>query len=91
MTDFPSYKQLRYFIDTYGKSGIPDQRAVQDFMDCETAESVNSLRGELIGMTNQKYKEEIMDVLLTQKRKALFESYDNWARLMLQWIAGYKG
>ena len=90
MNDFPNYKQVRYFIDTYGKAGIPDQRAVQDFMDCETGESVNSLRGELIGMTNQKFKEEILDTAVGAKRKILYESYDNWARLMLQWIASYK-
>ncbi len=91
MTEFPSYKQLRYWVESYGRSENPDNSAVHVFMDCETQEAVVSLRGELIAITNGNFRPETMDALLGQKRRVLHESYETWAKRMLQWMAAHKG
>lgn len=91
MSETPIYKRTAYWVDNYGKSGIPDERAVQTFMDCETFEEVNSLRNELIAIADGKFKDEIMTIVLGNNRKVKYGSYDSWAKLMLLWMANYKG
>ncbi len=85
------FPALRAFIQGYARSDVPDQRAVQDFMECETTEVVKPLQGELLLVLDGKYDREIFDKAIGVKRRAKYESYENWARLMLQWIANYKG
>lgn len=91
MGDIPLYKQLVYWVQTYGSAGIPDQRAVSDFMDCETDEMVRSFQSELICLSRGNYKPESIDQLVGQGRKQKYGSYEEWARLMLMWLSSYKG
>lgn len=83
------YPKVVYFVKTYGSAGITDQKAVQDFVDCETNESIVSLRNELVGLSQGNYTDENMLKLLGANRKVLFSSYHEWAKIMLQWIAAY--
>ena len=91
MSEFPLYSKINYWVQNYGLSGIPDQKAVENFIECETAESVSSLRFELEQMAQGKFNQQNMDHLVGVKRRLKHESYDAWAKLMLLWIVGYKG
>ena len=87
---YPIYQRVSYWVQNYGQSGIPDQRAVETFIDCETTEAVNMLRNELQMMAEGKFKEETADRLIGVKRKVKHGSYSDWAKLMLMWMVGYK-
>lgn len=87
----PYYKNLMYWLDNYGKSGAPDDRAVHDFMICEATEAINSLRAELVAIAEGAYNEANFDQLVGPKRKMKHGSYDAWAKLMLLWMASFKG
>lgn len=78
------------FVREYGQSGVPDQRAVQDFCDCETYEEIQRLRGELTAVASGNYEEENLDLIVGIRRKTSFGSYDEWARLLLGWIAQHR-
>lgn len=91
MAETPIYKNLTYWVNSYGKSGAPDERGIHDFMECENTETINSLRSELQAVSEMKYKNELMDVLLGAKRRVKHGSFAAWAKLMLLWMAGYKG
>lgn len=89
-TNFPIYQRVTYWIQNYGQSGIPDQRAVETFMDCETTEAVNLLRFELQLLAEGKFKEEVIAKIVGMNRKVKYNSYTEWAKLMLLWMSGYK-
>lgn len=92
MSDFvPTYQRVHYWVQNYGQSGIEDKQAVENFIECETRESVKLLQQELILLAEGKFKEEILDKLVGKKRAVKYVSYVEWAKLMLLWIAGYKG
>jgi hypothetical protein len=84
------YKQVNYWLQMYGNSGIPDQRAVETYIDCETSEAVQSLRNELIGISRGNYQDAPFDVSVGVKRRVRHGTYQEWARLMLLWMANYK-
>ena len=85
------FPKIRSFIQSYARSDVPDQRAIQDFLECETGEVVRPLQAELMMVMEGKFDRNIFDQAVGIKRRAKYDSYENWARLMLQWIAGYKG
>ena len=87
---FPSYKNVKYFLEGYARDGALDKRAVETFAEIEANEMVRSLRTELIAMSQGKFHEETLDLLVGVKRKARHGSYVEWAKLMLLWIAGVK-
>ncbi|MBN8549674.1 MAG: hypothetical protein J0M12_10195 [Deltaproteobacteria bacterium] len=91
MTEGPIYSRINYWVQNYGLSGIPDQKAVENFIECETTEAVRLLRFELELLAQGKFNQDSLDHLVGVKRRVKHESYDAWAKLMLQWIAGYKG
>jgi hypothetical protein len=82
-------KQITYWVKTYASGGNPDQRSVQDFVDCETTEVLNTFRAELMGISLGKVDEKILDQMVGTKRKVLYNSYQEWAKLMLMWLAAY--
>ncbi len=91
MVDGPIYNRVHYWVQNYGLSGIPDQKAVENFIECETREQVNLLRFELELMAQGNFRQESLDQIVGVKRRVRHESYEAWAKLMLLWIAGYKG
>ena len=82
-------KQITYWVKVYGSGGNPDQRAVQDFVDCETTEVLSTFRAELMGISLGKADEKTLDQVVGNKRKVLYNSYQEWAKLMLMWLAAY--
>lgn len=90
MSVTPSFKYLVYWARNYGNAGIVDQRAVTDFMDCETDEPVRGLRFELQLISEGNYLEETLVAHLGPQRREKHGSFEDWARMMLLWMASYK-
>ena len=87
----PPYIKVKFWVDNYGRGDLPDDRAVHVYMECETKEEVRSLQAELIAMAEGRYEDKTLDNLIGYKRRVKFESYQAWAKLMMQWIASFKG
>ena len=64
---------------------------MEEFIICEADESINALRFELQLVVSGKFEESVFDILIGNKRKARHGSYVEWAKLMLQWMASFKG
>ena len=86
----PHYPKVIQWVKEYGSSGADDRRAVSDFMTVETQELIASLRNELASIAKGNYEARLMDQLVGAKRKDRHGSYQEWARLMLQWMANFK-
>lgn len=85
------YDKIKYWAQNYGRADCPDQRAVEDFLECESREFINTFRSQLYAVSQGKYEEDIMGELVGKKREAKHGTYEDWAKLMLLWIANYKG
>jgi hypothetical protein len=90
MSGQPFYKMISYWMQSYGSVGVADQKAVETFVECETAESVKILQSELQSVLRGNYTVDGMDKLVKAKRRILHNSYEEWAKLMLLWIVSYK-
>lgn len=86
----PIFKNIKLWLDGYAASGAGDQRALQDYMICESKEAIDSFRAELMAISKGNFKPEIMDKLLGKKRLVNFPTYDEWAKKMILWMAEYK-
>jgi len=84
------YEQVIQWNKEYGSSGASDQRAIQTFMDCETDEKIRALRGQLYSISTGKFDAATLDKQLGAGRASKHGSYEQWAKLMLMWMAGYK-
>ena len=91
MTKGAHYPELVYWRKTYGHPGVLDKRAVETFMDCETDERIRSLRGQLYAISMGRYDDDLFVKQFGPERKNRHGSFQEWAKLMLQWMAGYKG
>jgi len=85
------FPQVKYFVDHYAPPGIEDQRAAHVFVDCETTEAITTLRNELRAISNGNYDSNTLDRTIGKGRVSKYSSYDNWAKLMILWLASYKG
>jgi hypothetical protein len=90
-TTRPTYTQLKYWADNYGGSGATDQRAVETFIECENRETVASLRNDLSAVAKGNYEQATLEKMLKPQRLHKHSSYAEWAKLMLLWMAAYKG
>lgn len=84
------YKKLTEWVKEYAPSATDDQRAINDFIECENRESLSSIKNELTGIIQGNYDENVLEQLLGQSRKTKYGSYIEWAKYMLLWIASYK-
>lgn len=88
----PYYKNLAYWAKNYGQGGnMPDQKAIEVFIECETAELVKSLRAELLGVSRGNFRQDFMDATVGKPRALKHGSYQAWAKLALQWMAKSNG
>lgn len=85
------YAKIPYLLKTYASSTGDDRRAVENFMYCEGAETVSSLRAELTGILQCRAEDSLLDKLVGPDRKARHGTYQEWAKLMLLWMASHKG
>ena len=86
-----AYDKIKYWIEHYAPPGVEDRRAVHDFLECETEDVVKLFRSQLHVISQGSYDEEVMNKVVGKKRHIKHGSYQEWARLMLLWIAGFKG
>ena len=83
------FKYLTLWRDNYSL-GRPDNRSVGDFIECETAEVVNGLRAELMGIANGNGHPNTLNPLFGQDRLHRHGSWPEWAKMMLLWMSSYK-
>ena len=86
----PIFKALKLWVEEYGRAGIPDQRAVEDFLECETHEAIRGLQSELQAVQSGYYVEDTMNLLVGTNRVVRHGTYEEWAGMMLKWIASYR-
>jgi len=84
------YKYIKLWSDEYGKGRPEDKRALGDYIECETDQCVRGLRNELVGVSKGNYIPETLDVLIGKNRMTRHGTYDEWAKLMLQWLASLR-
>jgi hypothetical protein len=82
-----AYPKIKYWVDHYGSSGADDKKGAELFVTCETAESIVSLRSELISMSKGNFNQSTIDVLIGLNRRHKHGSFENWAKMMLLWLA----
>lgn len=80
-------KMVKLFIERYAHPGIPDQRCVETFIECEATEAVSSLRAELLQIVEDKVAETFLNAVVGRPRQMRHQTYAGWARAMLLWIA----
>ena len=81
---------LNRWIRDYSAPGVPDQRAIENFIECETSEAVRSLSNELRAIAAGKLDNMDLDHSIGMNRKFRHGTYQEWAKTMLLWISGYK-
>ena len=91
MNTVPIFKAIPAWVMEYGKAGNGDQRALEDFMTCEAREGVTSLKNELIAVSAGLFHEPTFDKIVGLDRKQKHGGFENWAKIMLLWMASYKG
>ena len=84
------FKELIFFVEHYAHPEVTEQRSVETFIDVEARERLNSLRAELLNVSKGNFSAETMEKILGKARLSKYGSYEEWAKLMLRWIAGYK-
>ena len=82
---------LKDWIDRYAPSGVEDKRAIETFMDCETTERHNQIRNELRAISSGNYHVATIERTVGKNRSVKHGTYEAWGKLMLLWMAGYKG
>ena len=87
----PVYPKVYAWVKEYANYGSDDARAVTDYMTVESQESIVGLRGELTSISKGNFDEGKMDVFVGVPRKSKHGGYDKWAKMMLLWMAGFKG
>ncbi|OVE80043.1 hypothetical protein BVY02_01600 [bacterium J17] len=82
---------IKYYEKLYGISlGQNDQKAVTVFADYEPKEKLRRLQTELLWVKEGRATEAACDTVIGKKRKHRYRTYEQWARLMLLWIASIK-
>lgn len=82
----PAYTEVYNWVQEYGRSGAPDQRAVQDYVTCENDELIRRFRAQLYSISQGNYEIEQFDKLVGIDRRTRHGSYEAWARIMLLWL-----
>lgn len=79
---------IAYYERTYGKSVEGnDPKGCRVFREYESAEKKRRLEQELIWVKSGMVAEEICDQHIGKKRKAKWQSYENWGAKMLLWLS----
>ena len=82
----PAYNEVYNWVKEYGHSGIPDQRAVGDFVACENDERIVRFKSQLHGISTGNYDIDLFDKLIGKNRRTRHGSYEAWAKMMLLWV-----
>jgi len=58
-----------------------------NFREIEAAEALASLRTELRIISTGNFNEQVIDQIVGRDRKLRYGSYQDWAKLILVWLA----
>ena len=84
ITNIPT---VDYLIKNYAKSSnSEDQKASRIFLDFETREKLQRLRSELLHIKSGQVSQAVLDQTIGAARKVKYNSYENWAAVMLQYL-----
>ena len=78
--------EIVYYMKNYAHPGVSDQRACDNFLECETAEKVNPLKAQLNTVARGGIDDDYLHKIIGKGRQMKHGSYKNWALLMLQWL-----
>ena len=81
-----NYDRISFYVENYGHPEVDEQRAVENFIICESAEALPALIAQLSSVAKGGSTEEVMDQVAGKRRKVKYGSYENWAKLVLLWI-----
>jgi len=90
MSEAVNLRDVLYWAQNYGSAGSSDQRAVETFMECETREQVSPLRAQLYTISQGNCNKDTLDKIVGRNREVKHGSYEQWAKMMLLWMASYK-
>ena len=82
----PAYNEIYQWVREYGKSGVPDRRAVGDYVICENDELIRRFRSQLYAVSQGNYDIEQFDKIVGMNRRIRHGSYEGWAKIMLLWL-----
>lgn len=86
-----SFKELKYWRENYYHPEAGDQRAINDFMEIESREKIQSLRSEFFNIYKGGADPKVLKSIIGAKMLNQHENYKAWAKVVLRWIAEYKG
>ena len=86
----PVYNRIKYWLENYAMSSSDDRRALENFIECETREIVSAFKNELIQIVGGNFSPETLQVIIGGGRGQKYGSFDEWAKMMLQWMASYQ-
>lgn len=79
---------VKHYVDTYGKAFEGnDQKGAKLFREYETQEKLKRLRHELELVKNGQVEKAACENIIGKKRASKHRTYQEWARLMLLWLA----
>ena len=84
------FDKVKYFIDIYGKAGLPEPQAIADFIECENREIVRPFQAQLLQIAKGECDEEHLIKICGMKRKVQYGSYQDWAKVVLALLTKYK-
>jgi hypothetical protein len=84
------YPRVSAWVQNYGKAEMPDSQAIKVFMECESKEAIKALQVELQSIAEGRFSDAGLDATVGASRRVKFGSFDNWARMMLIWLASEK-
>ena len=80
------FDKIIYWNQNYAAGGIEDRRAIGDVRLCESAEFLKPFESQLYTISQGTFDEENLHQIVGLKRKIKHGSYEQWAKLMLQWL-----
>ncbi len=84
------YKQIKNLKDNYMLDGMPDKRALENFIECEMSENIRTLENELLGIKNGGGNPQMLDAIIGKSRFLMHNGYDKWAKMAILWLAEVK-
>lgn len=83
------FGKIHYWIRHYA-GNTTDRRAVDDFVECETREVVNPFRTQLYQIAKGNFSEDSLVKIVGKGRKSTYGSFEQWAKMMLLWLARHR-
>ncbi len=81
------FPKVTQFLREYSGSDPDDRRSALNFREIEAAEALASLRNELRMISTGNFNEQVIDQIVGRDRKLRYGSYQEWAKLILVWLA----